>query len=44
MLEGSNAIVLMDKETPDILYIAKNSGSMQVGILPNNDYIVSSDV
>lgn len=43
MVDGSNSMVLMDKETPDKLYIAKNAGAMYVGLLEKG-FIVASDV
>lgn len=45
MLEGSNAIVLIDSETPEKMHCVKSAGPLHIGIL-NDDkgYIVSSEV
>jgi len=45
MCEGSNTMVLMDKETPNKLYCVKTAGPLWVGQLPDErGYIVASEV
>jgi glucosamine--fructose-6-phosphate aminotransferase (isomerizing) len=44
MLEGSNSIALLNKEEGEKIYIAKNSGSLHVGILDNGGYIAASEI
>lgn len=44
-LEGSNAIVLIDRELPDKMFCLKSAGPLHVGILNDNQgYIVASEV
>jgi len=42
-LEGSNCCLLIDKETPDKLYAAKNAGSLLIGI-GDKGFAISSQV
>lgn len=42
-LEGSNCCLLLDKDTPDRIYAAKNSGSLLIGI-GDKGFAVSSQV
>ena len=45
MLEGSNAIVMIDKEDPNKIHCVKSAGPLHVGILKDNGgYIVASEV
>lgn len=45
MLEGSNVIVMIDKETPDKMHCLKSAGPLHIGILKDNEgYIIASEV